>query len=398
MKHLVPCLAILATAISVPAIDISGDNLKVSLSGFVQTQIIAGAEGTNLDGSDADVLRTDASGNAKSGSPESARFNIRRARLTADANYGDGWRGLITLIGNENKELSGTNNNQAVTVFYAYGAKTFKGDGLSHTIKLGLDKTFTSESGLSSGAYAVPFERPAATLVTRRIAGAAYRLTGDSFVLGVDAGNNSSTSGVVTSTGGKNGMLFAARVEIAPSKAMKPSKRQESYVGEAGTHVLLGVEYGYDGNQVQADNTKKTQEYVGPDLLVHLDALTAVADYKLLREAKSHAASPSHKNGSVWDVRLAYAFPLGGPVIEPSLGYAVVDINDNDNAEASKTGLIVDGTNTRSGTTLDVGVNLYFSKHSNKLQLGYRDWTGEKDSAGKEASERGVVLQHQILF
>ena len=211
------------------------------------------------------------------------------------------------------------------------------------------------------------------------------------------------TNDSTATKGDKNGMWYGFRIEFAPGKEYMPKKRQESYLGTEGTHVLVGFDYGNDNNAISKDvPAKKTSKsYLGPDVIVHWNALTGLIEYKMLNtksETVGGASAPDVK-GTALALRLAWAVPLdNGHVVEPALGYAIVDTDtDNDN-QGPAPASIADGTNKSSGTTLDLGVNYYFSGNNNKLQLGYRSWTGEEPKTGDKAKSNGIVLQHQLLF
>ena len=453
MKHLSPTLAILALAASVPAIDISGDGLKVSVKGQLQTQLILGASGEVSDGNpaspdDYDIFRNQA------GESEGARFNIRRARVAFEAKYGNGWKGLVALRGWENKpgQNAGEAADKAVELYYAVASKSFKTDSIEHEIGMGLDKVFNAESSLSSSAYALPFERPTASNIETRTTGLAYKISSDFINAGVNIANNRATSTAPTNAysangfpqGAENGMFYGFRLEFAPGKEFMPKKRQESYLGAEGTHALIGFDYGVqDEVSIASAGTKgvtadasnfiaaaapkdyknagvQSFTYMGPDVIVHWNALTFLAEFKLFNtetdylpdDAAVGGNTPntpdSDVDGSAFAFRLAWAIPMDdGQVFEPAIGYAIVDLNKDDDYEGGKAKdlNIADGTNKTSGDTLDIGVNWYFNGNNNKLQLAYRMWEGEevgkdnkKTSGFDKPTSSGIVLQHQLLF
>jgi hypothetical protein len=221
------------------------------------------------------------------------------------------------------------------------------------------------------------------------------------------------------------------RAEVAPGASFLPKKKQESYAGAEGTHVLLGIDLIGEWNRLVSTYTNQAPATVanpwnkqncliwGPDLLVHVDGLTAMVDYKFRTTTWEGTAdwaqdvpNPDQRRSAVFDVQAGYALRLSeGLVAEPAARFARIDM-DTEAEEYANYGRGVDysglitidpsantygGARTNSllsGDQVEVGVNLYFNAHANKLQLSYLDWRAEEGIG----STRMVILQHQFMF
>jgi len=454
VKHLVPSLSILAlvglsaSALSAATISPKEETLTVGINGLLQTRLTLLPSGT--------YNNTDAAGNAQNGynqaapttapdgasydpirgtvgEPEKAHFDMRRVRLGVVGTYKDGWRGTIVLSADTvDSSYYGTARNPAIYTA-AVGKKTTVG-GLDHDVIVGLDKPYTAESSVAGNSYLFPTNRPGGDFVdVIRGVGAHYRLYGSMFTVAASfmngmttgaAGNNSNGVGEE----GTPGYYGNLRAEFAPGASMMPKKKQESYVGAEGTHVVIGAEVdkewsrqvaGYTGQGTGVWNDQDMLIW-GPDVLVHFNGLSAIAEYK--RRVTSWEATadwagqpdPDSRNSQVWNLQAGYAMPLsGGMVVEPAARYADIDMDThadeygnysrgvdytawkNITPSANLNGGARTGTSADlSGRQIEIGVNLYINGLANKLQLSYLNWQAEEGVGDAQM----LILQHQLTF
>lgn len=411
-------LALLGAAIpSTYALSIKDDTLSVGVKVQIQVRAQMLNDAENATGGDYDPLRSGTTGGPVGGEAEFARFYLRRARFGLAAKYGD-WRANFQIRGGEGVDRPGQDITRAVQLYYANGARVFKTGEIEHDIHFGLDKPFNSESSISSSALAFPTERIVAQQIETRNVGIGYGLRSSIVNFGVDLMNNSTTN-KVAATGDNvgaeetNGYFYSARVEVMPGKEYNPGKRQESYVGKEGFHVVGGIDAQWDDGNLSnttittgniavpaAGRFRVTDTFTwGPDLLIHWNFLTFLAEARLRQTdyedvvAVTGASTQNDFKSSWYNLQLAYAIPMeSGYVIEPAIRYMERDDNRSINNTTAVYGASND--NGGDGTTIDVGVNLYFNGHANKLQLAYQMWEAE---AG-EGQARILRLQHQVSF
>ena len=429
MKHLVPTLSTLAligmsaTALSAASISPKEDNLTIGLSGALQTRATIGADGTTASGGDYDPL-TGTNGQKS----QAVHFEIRRLRLGISGTYKDDWRGVVTLAADK-ADSDYYNSGRAVSLYAAYVAKKIKTGDIDHEILFGLDKPFTNESSYSSSAYLLPTNRPSGDFIdyAGRSVGVNYKLISPMFVFGAGFMNGKTVASTTTpavyvfsdGTGAETtpGYIANARIEMAPGAAMMPKKKQESYLGAEGTHVLLGLEVLKEWNkQVAVTGANAATAYSsvdttiwGPDLLAHFNGLTGIAEWKhrstqteAFNNVGAGGAPVDPINASVWSVQAGYAFPMPSTmVLEPALRFSKIDMDRNNDPESSSyrrgvdyNSLATEGRNQQSGALIEAGVNLYITGNSNKLQLSYLDWKAEAD----EGAAHMFILQHQLTF
>ncbi len=439
MKTLSPSLAALALvgmAAHLNAATIA-DDLKLKVKGQVQVRGQFGAQATTagtptVGGKDADFYNGYTAG-AKS---DQARFSIRRARIAVEAKNDTGWSAQITIRGGEGVDAGGApakgDGDRPVSLYYAYIAKAWKLEPVEIELRAGLDKPFTSESSISSSTYALPSDRPTAYLVDmNRAPGLGVKVTSDYVTAGFDVQNNSNnpnpsgtaaTANTGSATGGEgstNGLYYSARIEASPGAEYKPARKQESYAGAPGTHIVIGLEYltQADANTAvaaPAPNTtnkvnQQTRVVFGPDLLVHYDGLTALVDYKLTSVDQENAdfnsdtaGNQNEMKGTALSFTAAYAFPMeAGFVVEPAARYSMIDLNTDEKEVRGQPALNAGEfrpqlSNDANGSAdeITVGVNLYWNGHKNKTQLAYSMYTAEKGDG--EASV--FTVQHQLTF
>lgn len=404
--RIAPSLAALAligaTVPAAHALSIKDDTVSVGVKVQLQTRGQFLNDADNAAGEAYDPLRD------QNGDAEAARFYIRRARMGLAAKYGD-WRGNFQIRAGEGADRAGLDSTRGVQLYYANGAYVFKTGEIEHDVHFGLDKPFNSESSISSSAQLFPTDRLIAQTIEVRNVGLGYGLRSAFVNFGVDVMNNSTTTkdaqaGNGTGAEETNGYFFSGRIEIMPGKEFNPGKRQESYVGKEGTHLVLGLDLQQDNGNLSG-TPAATFEYRiqdtftwGPDLLVHWNNITFLAEYRMRStdledvDDPTSNTSASDFDGRFWNVQLGYAFPLeSGTVIEPAIRFAERDDN-TDVDESSVYGASND--NGASGTTLDVGLNVYFAGHGNKVQLAYQSWEAEEG----DGTASIVRLQHQLNF
>ena len=259
-------LALLGAAIpSTYALSIKDDTFNVGVKLAIQTRAQFLNDADNATGANYDPLR------GTNGEAESVRFSLRRVRFGLAAKYGD-WRANFVIRGGEQTDRSdaanaaqtiqavqvngvpattatvnSSTNGRPMQLYYANGARLFTTGEIVHDIHFGLDKPFNSESSISSSAMAFPTERIVAERIETRNVGLGYGLRSSFVNFGFDLMNNLSgtkdpQAGSNTGVEEENGYFYSARIEIMPGKEYNPGKRQESYVGKEGFHVVGGLD------------------------------------------------------------------------------------------------------------------------------------------------------------
>ena len=399
-------LALLGAAIpSTYALSIKDDTFNVGVKLAIQTRAQFLNDADNAAGANYDPLR------GTNGEAEKVRFYIRRARFGLAAKYGD-WRANFVIRGGEGSDRAVAGDTRPVSLYYANGARVFTTGENEHDVHFGLDKPFNSESSISSSSLAFPTERIVAQQIETRNVGIGYGLRSSFVNFGVDLMNNSTATKDVEAGDNlgadeTNGYFYSARIEIMPGKEYNPGKRQESYVGKEGFRIVGGIDAQWDDGNLSGTPAAGTQFRVtdaftwGPDLLIHWNFLTFLAEARLRQTDTEDvvnltgATTSGEFKSSYFNAQLAYAIPMeSGYVIEPAVRYMERDDNRSTNTVASA----VYGSgndNGGDGSTIDIGMNLYFNGHANKLQLAYQMWEGER---GDNPSARILRLQHQVSF
>ena len=403
------------------------EDFVVKVKGYIQGRATLGAQNTNSLGQDQDYFT--ATGNQTS---DAARFAFRRVRLSADFKTGNDWFGLLTLrADNDGTSGSGTGltgtGNPTVQVYQAYFGKTFRSGDFEHDVKFGLDKVYNNDSSIASTTGLLAVDRPLATLLSsQREIGAQYQFRAPFFRAGADIQDSANTTRATTGANRKPGLATSFRIEGSPGADYLPAKKQESYVGALGTQVLVGFDYQNSGASYAVLNEARTLTLLGPDLLVHHDNITFLAEWRVSRLSRSETAgTPIIPNeiqtlsGSHWDAQVGYVLPLDLSFkIEPAIRFSVInwstgnDENSSwgnnsarDNNVLTPVNLLAQGglTNTNldstasplgSGSEIDLGVNLYWNGHANKTQVSYTSWKAESGDGRASA----VVIQHQVQF
>ena len=414
MKHLVPTLAVLACA-AIPAM--GAEDFTLKLSGVIQARALLGNYATNENGDNYDPLRQ------QNGNAEYARFGIRRARIAASAKTSDGWFGNMTIRAGEPNNLDGNYDSNGGTrgmdLYYAYVGRTFKTGDLEHDLTLGLDKAFNGESSISSSTLMFPSNSVTSTIADSqgaRSAGFFYKLNHEFVRFGASVQNNTSTAdGATTATNGddaiktggnngdsQNGLRFSTRIE----GGLLPAKKAESFAGVPGTHVVVGFDAAKNQSVYTKDTSRADYTILGPDLMVHLDGLSFLAEYRF-RSTDTTAinvnpANTTRDEARFWAVTAGYAIPTeSGVVFEPAIRAQWADIHSHKGTPAAtdignKPAITKNGefNGDNSGRDIAVGLNTYWNGHKNKTQVAFSQAKADTE----DASARFFTVQHQVLF
>ena len=446
MKHTVPTLTALALMGAIPAFGASiADDLSIKPKAQIQARAQLGAGGTGANGDEWNIY------SGAYGQNDPMRLSLRRARFGASAKNTTGWDAEFLIRTGERADAGAAPNgagqggataNQPVTLYYANIGKAFKTDALEHRIHLGLDKPFNAESTISSTTFMFPNDRAVSNLIEFRGPIVGYTLKQEMFKVGFDLGNGGnwsnfsqaglgdingtaggvygpSSQGVNTSTETKPGTFVSGRIEFAPSADFMPAKKAESFAGAEGRHLVFGFDIQSDqkdqvsttvaAGAVPARSVRQTTTMYGPDVLLHFNAISAVADYRVVDTRQSvdggtaaNNSAADNATGYAYDLRFGYAIPMEtGMVIEPAIGYGVANLNKNlDEGSISKFANGEWQAGRVSGSQIELGVNLYWNGNANKTQIAYTKWKGEENSvAGGEKPEAHVLtIQQQVTF
>lgn len=406
---------------------------------YTQARATAAANATDNRGSGQDYYASSAANGSES---EALRLSLRRVRLTVEARSKNDYFALATLKA-DGIGTSGTGNtNSASTLLHqAYIGKTFgAADNYQHEVKFGLDKAFNSESTISNSNQLLAADRAVGTILgSQREIGIAYQFRTPFLRAGLDiqdnanlsrnaseptpVGNNANSN--TGNYGGKPTPFTSIRIEGSPGADYLPAKKAESFVGAYGTEILFGFDYQNSGRTYAVSNESRQYHIFGPDVLVHWDNLTFLAEYRASHLGRSAtegsfaADEIDGLNGRHWDAQAGYVLPLDLPFkIEPALRLSVIDwatdieeqsrwgVNSSrDNNTINPGSLLSQGsltkgaiqggsTNLGSGNEIDLGVNFYWSGHTNKTQLTYQSWKAEAGDGAAQA----VIVQHQVTF
>ena len=417
---------------------VKDSDIVIKVRGSLQGRASVAGRATDNTGADQDFYAANAANGSTS---EASRFSIRRARLTVDGRSKSDWYANFTLRA-DNVGTSGTTSTggSVINLYQGFIGKTFKVGDYEHDLKFGLDKIYNNDSSISTTTLLFPGDRSIATLLSaQREIGLSYQFRAPFLRAGFDIqdnpnltrnANQPSTVGnnSVANTGNYDGRPTPAtsfRIEVSPGAEYLPKKKLESYVGAYGTEILLGFDWQNSGKTYAVSNESRDLSIFGPDLLVHYDSFTFLAEYRISkfnREATNGSLAPQEidaLDGRHWDAQIGYAIPFdGGIVIEPALRFSATDWgkdfdehsqwganSSRDNNGITPTSLLSQGnlnsgavnsgsTNLGSGTQFDFGLNLYWNGHANKTQIAYTRWTAETGAAETSA----VTLQHQLIF
>ena len=394
MPSPVPSLVLLALpGAALFALEIKDNNTSLSLG--LYAQVVA-----------AKAVANDAAGDSynategMAGRGDDADFYLRRFRPSFKGTH-DGFLFQATLAADNAGRVTSVAGSGAttVTLFEGYVGKVFKGEHVTQTVTAGKQiPWFNPASGRSSTQQFVASRASAEYLAPCGV-GVGYRLAAPWISLGVDLQNNTGDDTAnQTGTNHGEGTCAMARIEITGPTVDQWAigKWQESFAGAAGKGVALGFEAGTNQRDRTSATASTTTTALGSDLLVHVDGLTALAEYR--HQAKTvmpDAAANDATGAEVIVVQAGYAVAWSAVgVLEPALRYQRIDSDTANDAEGKAYGWKDYGD---SGREFDTELNLYLSGHSNKFGLICTVWKGEETAVGTPRATI-VRLQHQLLF
>jgi hypothetical protein len=380
-------LGLASAAWSIP-VTLADSTTKLDVGVMMQTRATTNWAETST-GEDFDVNRGSA------GTPDLVNFYGRRARLTVSAER-EGWKGLVTFAA-DNTDPAGK-KSRSPELLYLWAEKSIKQGSFTHILHVGLDQANAQPGYRTSSALLLfPTTRVTATLPSPMSAyGLRYQLNHKQFQLSADVQNNRAP--VRADKSESEGLFYATRAVASLLPGVAVPKLTESFAGEKGMALALGLDGTLDHAYVmKTGNTVYTASYgtVGADLVFHKDALTAIADYRHQVHFNPDVAGGNHYSYAV-SLQAGYAIPVAsvGIVVEPALRGAMLDKNTHAEAPIAAYSSSAEAEHGNSGYEGEVGVNIYFNGHKNKLQLAFQRW----ESENSDANANIVRLQHQFSF
>ncbi len=371
-QTIVPTLGLLAaTAISAQAAVKVNDDVELKMSMRLQTRLEL-ASAKDASGADYDIWEGAATTNA-----QDVNLMVRRARLYLKGKYQDNTKFNLTLMADEmaaNEDRGDTDTH----VRYAWVSHSFKSGDIKSTVKAGIDKVrmASAEYDSSSRRLFATGRNPLASGVNSRGMGLAYELKAPLFKVNADYQEMEEN--------GKdnNDVLFTVRVESSLSEEWTMKKRKESFLGKDGFEHVAGLGFASktDGSDDNDDWTA-----INLDYNVHWNQLSANVDLVTASDYKGKGT-----DSLAISAQAGWAIPMDDMIVEPALRIAIVD-NDTDNDDENG---VYDEEGGASGTYFDLGANIYFDGHNNKLQISYTNYTPE-DGDGDAGIFR---VQHQLNF
>ncbi|MBK8804388.1 MAG: hypothetical protein IPN71_20465 [Fibrobacteres bacterium] len=328
-------------------------------------------------------------------------FYGRRARLSIKLER-NSWTGFI-MFSADNTDPTSTGGNRNPKLLYLWAQNKLTSQGLTHTFTAGLDKAHAQPSfDDPSTQHLFPTTR-ATTLypVPTSAYGVRYQMGAKNFEVSADVQNTHNAERATVTEA--EGLFYAGRVVFAPVGSLP--KRTESYVGEPGKSLAIGIDGTFDPEEIMLDpagngTSKTTDDTVsaahitfGADLLAHYGPVTAIVDARF----QNFVRPTNTIQSQVITGQIGYAIPTGSLVVEPAVRFAIID-KDVDNTDADKKLLnyssSANSEHGNSGYEGDIGVNLYFRKHANKVQIAFSRW----ESENSDAFANILRVQHQLNF
>jgi hypothetical protein len=434
VKYTVPTLTALALMGTIPAFGASiADDLSIKPKVQIQARAQLGANGSGTNGDEYNIYT------GANGLNDVMRLSLRRARFGASAKNSTGWDAEFLVRAGERSDAgTGAGSAQTVNLYYGYIGKSFKTDALEHRVAIGLNKPFNGESSISSSTYMFPNDRAVANLIEFRGQEVGYTIKHELLKFGFDIANggnwsnfsnvglgddNGSAGGIYapspqgakTSVDTRPGTFFSGRIEFSPGADFMPAKKSESFAGAEGHHIVIGLDVQSDQKD-QVDTTatrsvRQTTTMYGPDALFHFNSISAIADYRLIQTKQSvdggtpaNSTAAGNVDGYAYDIRFGYALPLeSGLIVEPAIGYGVVNLNKNLDEGGVAAHLYKQGewqAGQVSGSQFELGVNLYWNGHANKTQIAYTKWNAEENASvnGDSPDASVFTIQQQVTF
>lgn len=355
-------------------------------------------------------------------------FYLRRCRLFVNGAYGDYTLKFGMRADNADKASAG--GGRAFEIHYASITRKWSGSA-THYLQIGLDYAFFNTASLgSSSAHLFPAARATEGLLAPRGAGVGYRVDAGPIFFGVDVQNNNKvmdngTGDEANSTGSvyqSEGLCYTSRLEFSPvgDWAIKPKDFKESYAGKTGKGWMVGIEAGLNHHDTEAAGAGERGRWrdtlvVGAESLLHLDSLSALVEYRWVRQTTNtdigeidntaNVDNPRYCN--IFVIQAGYALPcmmVSGAILEPVARYTNLDYNRAGQESASFGSGTEYAAASASGDQYDLGVNWYPSAgvYNNKVSVLYTHWLAETDRGNVANSTKPkadiVRVQYQWLF
>lgn len=416
---------LLATALattSLAAVDIGDDDVKLSIGLYLQprvewnkaSDVNAAAFGGDTFG---DISNFSTAENAVE-STDHLDFRLRRARLVLGGSYKTRFIFGLVLAGDNDGRTADASVNSVL--YEGWTGIKVGSETTEHRLRAGRFTAFFNRGGFPSDKFLFPGDNPTAVMMAPRNVGLEYRAVTPNVTIGATVVNNHSTASAPAAFGDdaaagnrREGLFYGTRVEVSPaSMRIHPDKWMESYAGDVGRGIALGLDLGYNHQDRFGANTINTR-VIGGDVLAHFDGLTAFAAFRWWRndfDEDVETGASDKVPGYIWTAQAGYAFTVAGRfVLEPALRFSYIDLDTHNEmagfdlytctAGSANFGVNDYGT---SGKQLDVGLNWYINKHNNKIQLSYTRWEGEQVitsiSSKSDPMASIVRLQHTLKF
>ena len=362
------------------------------------------------------------------GQPDDADFSMRRLRLTLKGAYQQDWIFQLQLqadnLGKASPSTTAANAN-TVGVYDAWAGRRFTGGSTTQQLTAGLQTACVQMAQFRGTTLLLPTNRAASALFSPRGVGVAYRLEAPVVSLGIDVQNNLGDDAAVGGGGVAaqdtygEGMVYDARLSFTGTGDWAAAW-QESFAGKSGHGFVIGFDVGLNkrdrmlGAPFTANGSVDSTLY-GVEAVLHLDGLSALVYHRtVLRTATADGgvADPADtafaRRQYAMGIQGGYAFPFMGCMLEPAARYEKIDNNadvDGDGTGALTTGAKNFGTAEfgTSGRQIELGLNLYFNGHKNKIGVELIHWTGEDTVSAAGARSDGPTanilrVQHQLWF
>ncbi|HNY32154.1 MAG TPA: hypothetical protein PKO15_14820 [Fibrobacteria bacterium] len=328
-------------------------------------------------------------------------FYGRRARLSAKLERGS-WTGFL-MFSADNTDPTSTNSSRNPKLLYLWAQNQISSHGITHTFTMGLDKVHAQPSfDDPSSQLLFPTSRATTLFPSPTSAyGLRYQMGMKNLEISADVQNTHNAERATVRE--SEGLFYAGRLVFAPVGALP--KRTESYMGEAGKSLAIGADVTFDPEEIMVDKggngTPQTADDTvsaahvsfGGDILAHYNEITAIVDARF----QNFVRPTNTVQSQVITAQVGYAIPAGKLVVEPAVRFAIID-KDVDNTDADKSpqnySSSANSEHGNSGYEGDVGVNLYFRKHANKLQIAFSRW----ESENSDAYANILRVQHQFSF
>lgn len=378
-RMIVPTLAAMAAFSSVSAVDIEDGDTKLSFGGRFQARADY-ATGTTAAGTD-----WKANGNTKE-----LDFYLRRVRFTTKGSY-KGWiKFVIDMEADKLGQQPNTIGDTSVGIEEARLTFDF-GD---HELNFGHYKPFYNMADKISSSTKMFMEDAGNDIYEgSKAAGIGYYYAGKLFQVGVDLKNQNADTGLDGDADPGAGEAsdgdwqFTARIQSGFKEEWAMKKLAESHLAKEGFMHNLGLEFGIwtddDENVGGADEAT----VITLDYLVHWNQINGGAYFSFA----SMDDGTTEVDGNVFTLFAGYAIAQDDVVYEPAVRLQLID-RDTDNDNEAGDPRIAGGW--RSGTVVDLAVNMYWDGHNNKTQVGLELWSAEEGDGDSTIFR----VQHQLNF